>query len=362
MRRSSDELSIAIMSIRHILVASCLAVAWSSAPALAQTPDLLFAETTPVRLTISAPFSRVTRQPETSSEAYPASLVVAGAAPETLAAMVSPRGISRRRRDLCAFPPIRIELPTKPAATSLFKGQRRLKLVTHCRSDESFQKHVLLEYAAYRLLNVLSPISLRVRLASIDYAEPGSARPFISRLGFLIEDVDDAAKRNGLVEITSPSVAVRQLAARDAARFAVFAYMIGNLDWSMRASIAGETCCHNGKLLAPTKGAVANLIPLPYDFDQSGFVGTPYAEPPRQVRVRSVQVRHYRGFCVHNPQAQAAASEMLAARAAVLAELDAVPGLDAEVRARKSAYLAEFFDDIATPQKVEKNLLSSCVS
>ncbi len=285
-----------------------------------------------------------------------------GLSPETLTATVSPRGISRRRRDLCTFPPIRIELSQKPAASSLFKGQRRLKLVTHCRNDESFQKHVLLEYAAYRLLNIVSPISLRVRLALIDYAEPGSTWPFLSRLGFLIEDIDDAARRNGLVEITSPSVVVHQLSPRDAARFAVFEYMIGNLDWSMRASIAGEACCHNGKLLAPTKEAVANLIPLPYDFDQSEFVGTPYAAPPRQVRVRSVQVRHYRGFCVHNPQAQTAASEMLAARAAVLAELDAVPGLDGEVRARKSAYLAEFFDDIATPQKVGKNLLSSCVS
>ena len=42
-----------------------------------------------------------------------------------------------------------------------------------------------------------------------------------------------------------PDFSTAQLTARDAARVAVFEYMIGNLDWSMRAGPAGQGCCHN---------------------------------------------------------------------------------------------------------------------
>ena len=41
-----------------------------------------------------------------------------------------------------------------------------------------------------------------------------------------------------------------QLSPADAARVAMFEYMIGNMDWSMRAGPPGEACCHNRRLIA----------------------------------------------------------------------------------------------------------------
>ena len=35
--------------------------------------------------------------------------------------------------EICTFPPLRVEFAQPPAATSLFAGQKRLKLVTHCK-------------------------------------------------------------------------------------------------------------------------------------------------------------------------------------------------------------------------------------
>ena len=90
------------------------------------------------------------------------------------------RGITRRTSEICDFAPLRVDFTAAPPATSVFAGQRRLKLVTHCRNSASFQQYVLLEYAAYRLYNLLTPRSFRVRLANITY-QGDDGRPIAQR-------------------------------------------------------------------------------------------------------------------------------------------------------------------------------------
>jgi len=332
-----------------------------AAPAAAADPHPLFAADDTIHLVIRGPIGAIRRGAERNTDAHDATLTLAGAVGETHAIRLSARGLSRRRHENCTFPPLRIDFVGEPAATSLFHGQRRLKLVTHCQQAESFQQHLLLEYTAYRLLNALTPHSLRVRLAQVDYVEEGAAAPFLSRLGFLIEDVDDAARRNGLVEIETGNIGMRQLDAREGARVALFHYMIGNLDWSSTAGPQGDTCCHNSKLMGAAPGATTGLIPIPYDFDYSGLVDAPYAVPPLEVRVESVRTRRYLGFCIHNAEAQAVAAEFRAARAALLAVPASVPGLAARNRERAVAYLSRFFEDIADDGAVSSNLLARCL-
>jgi hypothetical protein len=331
-------------------------------PAAAQrAPHPLFADQQLIQLTIRGPLRDLIRRAEQSEEPADATLTLGGARPETHAIRLSPRGISRRRRDTCPFPPLRIEFRERPVAASFFTGQRRLKLVTHCRPADNFSNFTLLEYAGYRMLNAITPVSLRVRLARIDYVDEGSRTPIASRLGFLIEDTDDAARRNGLVEVeVRDRVPVARLDPRAAARTAVFNYMVGNLDWAMNAGPAGDSCCHNTKLFAASATA-SGLVPVPYDFDYSGLVNAPYATPPAQVPVRAVRQRRYRGFCSHNAQAQAVAAEMLGQRAAILATLDEQAELAAGVRQSARQWLERFFEDIATPADVERNLLRTCL-
>jgi hypothetical protein len=332
-------------------------------PAAAQrAPHPLFADQAIIRLTLRAPFRDIIRTAEGSETPRDATLVLEGSRAETHAIRLSPRGISRRRQETCVFPPLRIEFRERPAAGSFFTGQRRLKLVTHCRPAQTFNNFTLLEYAAYRMLNAITPLSLRVRLARIDYVEEGSDRPLITRLGFLIEDTDDAARRNGLTEIElRERVQVARLDPAAAGRTAVFQYMLGNLDWAMNAGPAGDTCCHNSKLFGQAQAA-SGFIPVPYDFDYSGLVNAPYAVPPAQVPVRSVRTRRYRGFCSHNAHAHVAAAEFLRARGAIMAALAEVPELEASARRGAEAYLERFFADIATPQAVEQNLLRTCLN
>lgn len=350
------------MGARTALALALAAAAQPAGPALPKKPTPLFADDQPIRIGLRAPISAIVRTPPSARPPRPATLTLIAPSSETHAIQLSPRGLTRRLKITCGFPPLRIEFQTKPAATSLFKGQRRLKLTTHCRPSPQHQQYVLLEYAAYRLFNVVSPHGLRARLATVDYSEI-DGRPFVSRLGFLVEDSDDAAKRNGLVEARMPArISPSQLDPTTAARAALFEYMIGNLDWSMRAGPQGDVCCHNFRLMAASATAKFGLVPVPYDFDYSGFVNAPYAEPPAGIPVSSVRERRYRGHCIHNAQAIRAAAEFRDRRAELMSVLESLPQLDSGRRQSASAYLDGFFRDIATDGDVAKRLLKTCIN
>jgi hypothetical protein len=342
-----------IARVTTLWVAAMVASAASANPGAKP----LFVSDAPLRLTITGPVAEVA-QKGGAGQPRDAMLTVTGAPPENHPIQLSPRGITRLKRDVCQFSPLRLSFAGKPGPASLFSGQKQLKLVTHCRSTASFQQYVLLEYAAYRLYNQLTPLSFRVRLATVDYVG-ADKRPLISRIGFLIEDVDDVAARNGMRRApVGERVLTSQLSRTDAARVALFEYMISNLDWSMRAAPSGDRCCHNARLIAGSSNA-ANFAPVPYDFDFSGLVNPPYAIAPDGKT--PVRTRQYRGYCVINAEALAMAAEFRAKHGSLIAVLNEVP-LDESVRRRATAYLEGFFADIADDRRVTAKLLKNCVS
>ncbi len=212
------------------------------------------------------------------------------------------------------------------------------------------------EYAAYRLYNVMTPESLKVRLARMRYMDGDDKKPIAERWGFFIEDIDDRRAAAGGKELAVPSMPSKALDSKDAARYVLFQYMIGNLDWDMGRGPEGSDCCHNSKLVGTTAEATEGLIPVPYDFDYAGLINAPYAVPPESLNVRSVTTRYYRGLCRHNADVQAAAKDYLAARPALEAELRGMAQLDAKSRDEMLSFLGGFFEDIATPEQVEKKL------
>lgn len=328
--------------------------------AVAKDPKPLFAEDDVLSIRIEASFKELKRTAARSTDPYPATLIVEGAAPERHAIMLSPRGNSRRNRDLCTFPPLRVTFPEKPADGSIFDGQKGLKLVTHCQTSSSYQQYYLLEYTAYKLLNAITPHSLHVRMAAIDYVEAENGKSDIARFGFFIEDTDDAAKRNDMKEIDTPDIEVAQLNPSAAARYVLFQYMIGNLDWSMHNGPDGDDCCHNTKLVGATKEAQSELIPIPYDFDYSGLVEAPYAVAPQELRLKSVRTRRYRGFCAHDDEARAEAGIIRGMAPELHAVVDAVPELNEKSKRSTHKYLDAFFKDIETDEQLEKRLLKFC--
>ena len=75
----------------------------------------------------------------------------------------------------------------------------------------------------------------------------------------------------------------------------------------MRAGPVGDECCHNARLIGPL--APGQTVPIPYDFDFSGLVSAPYAGPPPELDIADIRQRLYRGYCIHNADALAAARQ-----------------------------------------------------
>lgn len=340
------------MSARAAIGLAALAAA---TPAAAQTASPLFGADTPLQLTIAGPVRSLAR--DRDGPGGTATLAVAGQ--PAIAVTLSPRGNFRRQRGTCDFPPLRVAFAAPPPAVSPFAGQKRLKLVTHCSDRDSFASKTLLEYAAYRLFNAVTDLSFRARLARITYVEGGQSSG--ERLGFFIEDDGELARRIGLNKARrGQRVPLGFIDANAAGRMAMFNYMISNLDWALNASAPGQPCCHNGELFAAGQSSSAKVIPIPYDFDFSGLVDAPYATPPATIRANSVRERVYRGYCVHNAGALAAAAAMRGRQGAILAALD-VPGLEAKERERARRFLDNFFREIADDRSVEKKILARCL-
>jgi hypothetical protein len=110
------------------------------------------------------------------------------------------RGLTRKR--VCDFPPLRIVFDKEAAKGTEFRGAGSLKLVTHCLGREAYQQYYVKEYLSYRIYNRVTDLSFRVQGLDVTYVDSERDGKSEQRFGFLIEDPDDVAERNGLEKIT----------------------------------------------------------------------------------------------------------------------------------------------------------------
>lgn len=319
----------------------------------------LFSEDSELPITIEGPIGDIVRRAARNTDAAPAVLLVGD---QRFDMQLSPRGFSRRTLGICQFPPLRINLSGERQGT-IMQGQNKLKLVTRCRSGASYEQYIVLEYLTYRLYNELTPLSYRVRPVRTTFRDTSArARREEEQFNFVIEDTSDLARRNQRValEVQSREVASSQLDPQQAAIVGMFQFMIGNLDWDMVEGPAGDECCHNGKLIAASATSRENVVPVPYDFDYSGFVSASYATPPQGMPIRDVRQRYYRGLCRYNEQAQAAAEHFRSRRDRLYAVIEGETRLSAARRATARAYIESFFEIIDNPQRYQRQIVDNC--
>ena len=138
----------------------------------------------------------------------------------------------------------------------------------------------------------------------------------------------------------------------------VFQYLIGNTDFSPIAGGPGRGCCHNYVLFGNN---VDPLLPIPYDFDQSGFVDAPYASPNDALRIRNVRQRLYRGRCVNNEHIDASISKINGRRDEIITLVESQDGLDDRTLKKLLRYIDKYFDLVETPKKIERHFNNKCV-
>lgn len=315
----------------------------------------LFADSTTLELRLEGPFRELTRERMDEPE-LPATLTytASGDREVVLDVQIKPRGISRLKN--CRFPPLRLNFRTSTAEGTVFEGQDKLKLVTHCMSSSSYEDYVAREYQIYRLYNALTDHSFRVRWLSIEYHDTDTERPFTAP-GFLIEEDWAVAERLGMEVLEVESVAIDELDPSEAALAALFHFMIGNADWSTVRGPAGEPCCHNGRLLG-VSGQADGRIVVPYDFDQAAFVDAEHASHNLSLGLRG-DARKYRGFCVFNTHLGDAIEKVIGAKEQWLAIANADPASE-RGRRRGVGYIERGYELITDQRDIERSIIGEC--
>ncbi|MDH4071785.1 MAG: hypothetical protein OEV41_01625 [Gammaproteobacteria bacterium] len=265
------------------------------------------------------------------------------------------RGKSRMRA--CTFPPIRLDFDAAAVSGTLFEGQDKLKLVTHCLGGPSGQANVMEEYSAYKVFNLLSDTSYRVRPLKVTYTDTDGEHEELVSNAFLLEsDVELAARVGGSV-VQLAGVRKSMLNRDQAAIVYIFQYLIANTDWSLIASAGEEYCCHNGGLV----GRDGELYYVPFDFDLSGLVDARYAKPDPSLRITKVTSRYYRGYCIEPESLAGALASINAKQAEILAVFDSIPGLGEKDANSAKRFLDRFFREAENEKKLVTRFERSCV-
>ena len=123
-------------------------------------PDPLFQSTEVLDVRIIAPLTTLLDE-RPYDEELPATLQYVDAAGQAVKfdIKIRTRGRFRRRENVCAFPPMRLNFKTSETKDTLFHKQDKVKPVTHCQSNVKYEQVILREYTAYRILNVMTDAS-----------------------------------------------------------------------------------------------------------------------------------------------------------------------------------------------------------
>ena len=276
----------------------------------------------------------------------------------TVKLVVAIRTRGNFRRVYCDLPPLRLNFKKSQVEGTLFAGQDKLKLVAPCFDTPSFQRHVMLEYLAYRILGILTDYSFRTRLIRLSYVDSDEKlRPWTA-ITFVIEDDSDMAERLGLERMEVPRVAFAELDRDTTALAELFQLLIGNNDYSVLKVREGEDCCHNTDVLAVDEAGLK--IPIPFDFDFSGLVNAPYAAPPSHLPITEVRHRYYTGLCHPPGVLDKAIAHVQSRREEIFALIENQPELSDKGRRDATRYIRYFYDILDNPKRLRNEVYERC--
>jgi hypothetical protein len=125
--------------------------------------------------------------------------------------------------------------------------------------------------------------------------------------------------------------------------------MIGNSDISIIK-------LHNVKLMVTQR----TIYPVPYDFDFSGLVDAPYANPDPKLGIATVRDRIYRGPCRSEAEFDLVLEKFRAKKSEVMALYDSLPDLNPGYCKQTRTYLENFYAAVER-NRVKKTLVDGCV-
>lgn len=348
-------------TLRTILLLLALALcATANAQSKVGKTAPLFTSNDVLEVTIRAPFTTIMRERSTNED-QPATLTYndAEAGEVTLELDIRTRGRFRRQAKTCKWAPLRLDFKKSTVKKTVFAGSDKMKLVTHCRNGSTVYSQALLsEHLAYRILNIVTDNSFRVRLMHVNYIDTDKDDRERTEFAFMIEHKNQVAERIGRKINEIPSTAIQHLDASQTNLSSLYQYLIGNTDFSPIRAAPGEPCCHNYILFGAEEG---NILPIPYDFDMSGIVDAPHSVPNVRFGLRNVRERLYRGRCPNNQHVAASVRTFIENKGKIYDLLTANDAYKARTRDNTRRFLDDFYEIIESPARVQSELVEKCI-
>lgn len=318
-------------------------------PAVGSGQAPLFASDSVLALRIEGDLKAVFKDRGEERKEHPARLLFSsGTNTDSVKVELRTRGIFRLKN--CSFPPLRIDLPTGKVANTVFAGQDKLKLVTHCRGDRLYERNLLKEYALYRVFNAVTDTSFRARLVHMTYIDTTRADTVV-RYGILLESDEELGRRLGAAVVDQHRVHDAVTDPAYMTLVAIYQYLIGNTDWS----VWGQ---HNIQVFSDT--TTHTLFAIPYDYDFSGAISAPYATPPEQLPIKTVRERFYRGYCQPDSILAGAVARFQASKDSIYAAVRGVTALEERDRRALLSYFDDFFRTIDSRTLIRREFVQRC--
>lgn len=240
------------------------------------------------------------------------------------------------RLAVCDNPSLKIKLDKEALLRAGFSALNDLKIVQQCKNSSLGLGYLRRERLAYELHAVYSQHHHRTVPIILRFPDRKEVQ------AFLIEEEDQFAARYG--QVLEPEIAsTRGLHRPTYVNLCLFNYLVLNTDWQIFN-------LHNVELIADTTSG--RLIPIPYDFDYSGFVATSYSVPREGLNLSSVQIPYWLGRNVTEEELRAGAAHFIDKRAEAEALIRNYPDLIGKERKRLLKRLADFHKVIGDERKL----------
>ena len=313
----------------------------------------LFDAADPLQLTLTADFGAIAKQRGAEKKSQPGVLSYVAATGDSVTLDVQLHTRGHFRLNICQYPPLKVGFDKAKTAHTIFAhASSSLKLTVQCRGGTSNANYLLEEYLIYRAYNLLTDRSFRARLARVTYADAKGKHQPETRYAFFVEDDGRMARRNKAEVLAQKGVTQNDVDLEHMGLVAVFQYMIGNTDWAVSA-------LHNIVLIRDSTGVV---YPVPYDFDWSGVIWPPYAQPDPSLGLRTVRQRSFRAAC-RTPEELAALFAVFNAQKEAIYALyrgRESEGLEPKRIAQALEYYDEFYKTINDPGATRREFGRTC--
>ncbi len=257
------------------------------------------------------------------------------------------------RRNFCSLAPFWLNIRKADVANKNLKHTKRIKVVNNCKNLKIYDDYVLREYLCYKIYNIISPVSFRVRLLKMTYVDTGRKNKVTEGWAFMIEPEEMVAERNGAIVVEDDELAMILMKPEQLDVVAMFMYMIGNPDFS----VAGR---HNVKILGMPGFGTEGYTVVPYDFDYSGLVNASYAVPGENLGISSVRERYYLGLCRSDEAFMEAIEHINQYREEILQEVNNFTYLDEKSKNDIIFYLVEYFAQASQYDLIGPRLNKTC--